>query len=160
MSFVINVPTDLAPSKPQGSAGPVPKGNYPVALYDIKAEEVKSGANAGKPRWNVQLRVTEGQYENRRFFAYIPLYVAGDFWKTQSFFEALGYDLKGAFTVPEINDILGKPLVARVTIREAEGQYEAENNVAGFNPAKPAGGADNLLASGATPVNAADLWVQ
>lgn len=157
MSFVINVPTDLAPSKPQGSTGPVPKGNYAVTLYDIKAEQVKSGANAGQPRWNVQLRVSEGQYENRRFFAYIPLYVAGDFWKTQSFFEALGYDLKGAFSVPEINDLLGKALVARVTIREAEGQYEAENNVAGFNPSKPTNGVENLVAAGAV---AADLWVQ
>lgn len=154
MSLIINVPTDLPAQG--GKSTPVPAGNYPVTVYEVKAETVKSGANAGKPRWNVQLRVSEGQYENRRFFAYVPLYVAGDFWKTQSFFESLGYDVKGAFSIPETVEVLGKPLTARVTIREAEGQYEAENNVAGFNAPK-AGGASS---SGVTNVaNAADIWV-
>jgi hypothetical protein len=108
MSLIINVPTDLPAQG--GKSTPVPAGNYPVTVYEVKAETVKSGANAGKPRWNVQLRVSEGQYENRRFFAYVPLYVAGDFWKTQSFFESLGYDVKGAFSIPETVEVLGKPL--------------------------------------------------
>jgi hypothetical protein len=155
MSFVINVPDNLPTTPSSDSLGPVPKGNYNTNIFDIKVEEVKSGANAGKPRWNVQLKIADGQYENRRLFVYIPLYVAGDFWKTQSFFEALGYSVKGQFSTPSPTEIMGKPIVARVTVREADGQYEADNNVAGFNvPAK----ADATLASlGATAV--ADAWV-
>jgi len=156
--FTINIPSDLPASSSGQSSTPVPAGNYPVTVYEVKSETVKSGANAGKPRLNVQLRISEGQYENRRVFVYIPLYVAGDFWKTQSFFESLGYDMKaGEFKVPEVADLLGKPTVARVTVREAEGQYEAQNNVSGFNVTK-AGSADSALASvGATPVS--DAWV-
>lgn len=153
MSLVINIPDNLPASGNKST--PVPAGNYAATVYEVKAETVKSGANAGKPRWNVQLRLSEGQYENRRVFAYVPLYVAGDFWKTQSFFEALGYDMKGAFSVPEVSEILGKPLTARLTVREAEGQYEAENNVAGFNAPKAAGSSATVT----TVANATDLWV-
>jgi hypothetical protein len=157
MSFVINVPDNLPTnSSSSESLGPVPKGNYNVNVFDVKVEEVKSGANAGKPRWNVQLKIADGQYENRRLFVYIPLYVAGDFWKTQSFFEALGYSVKGQFQTPQPNEIMGKSLIARVTVREADGQYEADNNVAGFNLAsKP----ESVLSSmGATAV-ANSPWV-
>lgn len=153
MTFVINVPDNLPSSPSTESLGPVPKGNYNVTIFDVKTEEVKSGANAGKPRLNVQLKIADGQYENRRLFVYIPLYVAGDFWKTQSFFEALGYSVKGEFKTPSPQDLMGKPLVARVTVREADGQYEADNNVAGFNvPAK----AESVLSSmGATATDSA-----
>lgn len=132
MSFTINVPEDAVQSSSSTDLGPIPAGTYRTTIFEAKAEEVRSGKNVGKPRWNVQFRVTEGQYENRRLFSYIPLYVAGDFWKTQAFFEALGYDVKGEFSVPEIADILGKSIDTKVTIREAEGEYAADNNVAGF----------------------------
>lgn len=155
-NLILNIPTDL-PQQKSADLGPVPKGNYAVTVYDIKAETVKSGPNAGKPRWNAQLRISEGQYENRRLFVYIPLYVAGDFWKTQSFFESLGYSVKGAFAIPEPSEVLGKATVARVTIREAEGQYSAENNVSGFNAPGSTSAVDNLAGIGATPVS--DAWV-
>lgn len=156
MSLTIKVPEGATTSQPSGDLGVLPKGTYTATVYEVKSEEVRSGANAGKPRWNVQFRISGGEYENRRVFAYIPLYVAGDFWKTQSFFEALGYDVKGDFTVPAPNEVLGKALDVRVTVREAEGDYPADNNVAGFN--KPTSAADALKAMGAKP--ASDLWVE
>ena len=155
MSFTIEVPKDYTPSS--GNTGPIepmPTGTYTATVFDIKAEEVKSGPNAGKPRWNVQFRVSDGQYENRRVFSYIPMYVAGDFWKFESFFSALGYEVKGKFSVPEINDVLGKSLNLRVKVREAEGDYPAANEVAGFNKATSA--ADNLKAVGASEV----VWAE
>jgi hypothetical protein len=155
-NLIIDIPDNL-PQQKSNDLGPVPKGNYAVTVYDVKAETVKSGANAGKPRWNVQLRISEGQYENRRLFVYIPLYVAGDFWKTQSFFESLGYSVKGSFAIPEPSEVLGKSTEARVAIREAEGQYSAENNVSGFNAKGASSAVDNLSAVGATPVS--DAWV-
>lgn len=156
MSLTIKVPENATSSQPSGDLGVLPKGTYTATIYEVKSEEVRGGANAGKPRWNVQFRVSGGEYENRRLFAYIPLYVAGDFWKTQSFFECLGFDVKGDFSVPDIKDVLGQPIDVRVTVREAEGDYPADNNVAGFN--KPSVGADALKAMGAKP--ASDLWVE
>lgn len=156
MSFTINVPSDYTPSTGNTDLGPIPAGTYSATLFEVKAEEVKSGANAGKPRWNVQLRIQGGQYDNRRVFTYIPMYVAGDFWKFEGFFSALGYKVEGAFQVPAINDILGKAVDVRVKIREAQGDYPASNEVAGFN--KPASITEALAAVGAKPVSE-DLWV-
>jgi hypothetical protein len=156
MSFTIEIPEGATSSAPTTDLGPVPKGNYATTVYDVKVEEVKSGPNAGKPRWNVQLRISEGQYENRRLFVYIPLYVAGDFWKTQSFFEALGFDVKGSFKVPAPADVLGKSVEARVAIREAENGYPADNNVAGFN--NPSSAEDVLKSMGAKPKE--ELWAE
>lgn len=147
MSFTINVPENVN-SEPQGDLGPIPAGTYRCTVFDATAEEVRSGANAGKPRWNVQFRISEGQYENRRLFSYIPLYVAGDFWKTQAFFTALGYDVKGEFTVPAVNEVLGKTVDVKATVREANGDYPADNNVAGF-----------VKAASSESSESKDLWV-
>lgn len=156
MSLTIKVPDNIQSSQPTGDLGVLPKGTYSATIYEVKPEEVRSGANAGKPRWNVQFRISAGEYENRRVFAYIPLYVAGDFWKTQNFFESLGFDVKGDFTVPAPKDILGKPVDVRVTVREAQGDYPEDNNVAGFN--KPTPGSETLLSMGAKQTS--DLWVE
>jgi hypothetical protein len=155
VSFVISVPEDALKSTGSVDRGPIPAGTYTCTVFEAKAEEVRSGKNAGKPRWNVQFRISSGPQENRRLFAYIPLYVAGDFWKTQSFFEALGYPVKGDFAVPAIVDVLGKSLDVKTTVREAEGDYPADNNVSGF--AKTGSSATDALASvGAT--ESEEIW--
>jgi len=159
MTTIINVPDNLPESSAsKGSYELLPKGKYEVTVYDIVPETVKSGENEGKPRWKVQLKISSGEFENRRLFALIPLYVAGDWWKTQSFFESLGYPVKGKFEVPDMKDVLGRSLTARVTIREARGDYPADNNVSGFEVAieKPV---EDLLQStlGATPVDSS-VW--
>lgn len=151
----IQIPDNLPQSTATGSYDPVPAGKYETTIYDVQAETVKSGQNAGKPRLKVQLRVSEGQHENRRLFVLIPLYVAGDFWKTQSFFESLGYSVKGNFQVPDTKDLLGKAVTARVIIREAQGDYPAENNVSGFEKSSAKSGADLLASMGATPTDSA-----
>jgi hypothetical protein len=158
MASFISVPENL-PQSNNASYEPLPKGKYEVTVFDIVHETVKSGENSGKPRWKVQLKVSSGEFENRRLFTLIPLYVGGDFWKTQSFFESLGYPVKGNFQIPETNDLLGKSLVVRVTIREANNGYEADNNVSGFEVQKSAE-AGNLLAAtlGATPVATESIW--
>ena len=150
----ISVPENL-PQSSSTSYEPVPAGKYETTIFDVQAETVKSGQNEGKPRWKVQLKIADGEFENRRLFVLIPLYVAGDFWKTQSFFESLGYPVKGNFDVPEINELLGKPVVARVVIREAQGEYPADNNVSGFEKGTAKSGADLLASMGATPTDSA-----
>lgn len=139
------------------SSGPmsvIPAGSYNATVFEVKQEEVRSGPNEGKPRFNVQFRISGGQYENRRVFSYIPLYVAGDFWKTQSFFSSLGYDMKsGDFEVPEVNELQGKAIGVRVKVGKDQ-NGEDRNEVAGFDKATT----ESLLgAMGATPVS--DVWV-
>lgn len=155
-----NITEEALATTSGGDYSPIPAGSYNATVYDIKQEEVKSGPNAGKPRFNIQFRISEGQHENRRVFGYIALYVAGDFWKTQSFFSALGYDMKsGKFEVPEVNELLGKAVGIRVKVGK-DGNGEDRNEVAGFDkPAK--GSVADLLADtlGAKPVATGDLWV-
>lgn len=146
----ISVPDNLSQNNNSDNFEPVPAGKYETTIFDIQAETVKSGQNEGKPRWKVQLKIAEGQFENRRLFVLIPLYIAGDFWKTQIFFESLGFKVKGNFDVPEINALLGKAIIARVVIREAQGDFPADNNVSGFEKASAKSGADLLASMGAT----------
>jgi hypothetical protein len=94
--------------------------------------------------------------ENRRVFSYVPLYVANDFWKTKSFFSALGIDMKaGDFTVPEAADLAGKPIGVRVKVG-ADQNGQPRNEVAGFDKATNSA-ASALEAIGAKPVD--DVWV-
>lgn len=158
MGIKITGITEDALTTSQSSGAPlsaIPAGSYNATIFDVKQEQVRSGPNEGKPRLNIQFRISSGQYENRRVFAYIALYVAGDFWKTQSFFKALGYDMKsGDFEVPETNDLLGKAIGVRVKVGKDQ-NGEDRNEVAGFDKAT----ADSLLDSlGATPVSS-DVWV-
>jgi hypothetical protein len=131
----------------------IPAGSYNATVFEVKQEEVRSGPNEGKPRFNVQFRISSGQYENRRVFSYIPLYVAGDFWKTQSFFSSLGYDMKsGDFEVPDLNELQGKAIGVRVKVGKDQ-NGEDRNEVAGFDKAT----SESLLtAMGAVP--AGDIW--
>lgn len=139
MSIVIKGITEATlTSSNTSDYSPIPAGNYSATIFDVKAEEVKSGENAGKPRFNIQFRIAAGPAENRRVFSYVPLYVAKDFWKTQSFFSALGYDLKsGDFAVPEIAELLGKSLTVRVKIGTDQ-NGAPRNEVSGFDAVKDA----------------------
>jgi hypothetical protein len=69
----ISVPDNLPQSSNTNSYEPVPAGKYETTIFDVQAETVKSGPNEGKPRWKVQLKIAEGQFENRRLFVLIPL---------------------------------------------------------------------------------------
>lgn len=152
-NFSINInESDLS----QNSYEVIPAGTYATTVFNVELTDVKNGDNAGKKQYKVQLRISEGQYENRRLFTYIPLYTGKAFWKTQSFFEALGYDVKGGqFAVPTPNELAGKPVGARVKIAQDRDGVD-ENNVAGFN-APASTPANNLASVGATPV-ASNPW--
>jgi hypothetical protein len=151
--------TEEALSKSSGNAtslGAIPAGSYNATVFDVKQEEVRSGPNEGKPRFNVQFRISDGEYENRRVFSYVALYVAGDFWKTQSFFKALGYDMKsGDFEVPSPEELMGKSIGVRVKVGKDQ-NGEDRNEVAGFD--KATASTESVLSSlGAVP--AGDVWV-
>lgn len=150
----INI-TDEALAAAGGSYEPVPEGSYNATIFNVVSETVKSGDNAGKPRYNVQFALTGEGVNNRRVFSYVPLYVAKDFWKTQSFFKALGYDMKaGDFEVPTATDLAGKPIGVRVKIGQDQ-EGKPKNEVGGFDKSTDSAAAA-LAATGAKPVG--DVW--
>ena len=153
-SIKINI-TEEALVETGGSYEPVPAGSYNATIFDVKSETVKSGDNAGKPRYNVQFALTGEGVNNRRVFSYIPLYVAKDFWKTKSFFSAIGVDMAaGDFVVPEPNELAGKPIGVRVKIGQDQ-EGKPKNEVAGFDKSTDTA-ASALAATGAKPVG--DVW--
>lgn len=154
MSYTLKFSEDVLESKGTGSLEPIPAGSYNATVFDIKEEEVRSGPNEGKPRFNIQFRLSDGQYENRRVFSYVPLYIGNDAWKAAAFFKSLGYDVKaGNFKVPEVADLLGKPIGVRVKVgTDLNGQ--PRNEVSGFD--KPTSGADVLSSLGATATD--ETW--
>lgn len=154
MALTINISAgDLAPKSDYSL---LPAGTYSATIFDLETLEVKSGENAGKPQFKIQLRISEGEFENRRLFTYVPLYTGKAFWKTQAFFEALGYDMKdGKFSVPAPKDLMGKAIAAKVKV--VTGLEGEENNVAGF--AKASNSPEALVKSlGGTPVAEEDTW--
>lgn len=154
MALTINISAgDLAPKSDYSL---LPAGTYSTTIFDLETLEVKSGENAGKPQFKIQLRVSEGEFENRRLFTYVPLYTGKAFWKTQAFFEALGYDMKdGKFAVPAPKDLMGKTIGAKVKV--VAGLEGEENNVAGF--VKAGSTPEALIASfGGKPVAEEDTW--
>jgi len=152
----LNITQDALDSTTGGDYTPVPEGSYNATIFDVKSEEVRSGENAGKPRFNIQFRLSGPGVENRRVFSYVPLYVAKDFWKTKAFFSSLGIDMAaGKFVVPEPNELLGKAIGVRVkTGVDQNGQ--PRNEVAGFD--KAVEGAENILASLGATAAVGDVW--
>lgn len=148
-SIKISGITEEALADKGGSYEPIPAGSYNATVFEAKLEQVKSGPNEGKPRFNIQFSITDEGHKNRRVFSYVPLYVANDFWKTKSFFAALGIDMKaGDFTVPDAIDLAGKPIGVRVKVG-VDQNNQPRNEVAGFD--KPTDAAAAALAGiGAT----------
>jgi hypothetical protein len=138
-----------------GSFEPVPAGSYNATIFDAKLEEVRSGPNEGKPRFNIQFSITDAGHANRRVFSYVPLYVANDFWKAQAFFKALGYDMKaGDFEVPSVTELSGKPIGVRVKISQDQ-NGQPKNEVSGFDKSTDSAAAA-LASTGAKPVG--EVW--
>jgi hypothetical protein len=138
-----------------GDYTPVPEGSYNATIFNVVSETVKSGPNEGKPRFNIQFKLTDNGVANRRVFSYVPLYVAKDFWKTKAFFSSLGIDMgAGSFTVPEPEALLGKPIGVRVKIG-VDQNNQPRNEVGGFDKSTDTAAAA-LAATGATAVGA--VW--
>lgn len=153
MGYTISFSAESLESK--GTSTPVPAGSYNATVFDIKEEEVRSGPNEGKPRFNVQFRISEGEHENRRVFSYVPLYAGNDAWKAAAFFKSLGYDIKaGNFKVPATADLLGQPIGVRVKVGSDQ-NGQPRNEVGGFDKATTA--SDILASVGATAVDK-DTW--
>lgn len=148
-----NITEEALASTQGGDYGVVPAGSYNATVFEVKSETVRSGPNEGKPRYNIQFKLSGEGVNNRRVFGYVALYVANDFWKTQSFFSALGYDMKsGKFVVPEPSELAGKAIGVRVKVGKDQNGAD-RNEIGGFDKPTAESSADAALSSiGAKPV--------
>lgn len=130
MSRLVNITGDAVKASRTVGVGfdPLPSGWYNCTIYDIEEKEFKNkGKHPGDTYLNLELRVAEGDFENRRVFAMVPLF---ERWapgpKTPDgfptllipFLEGLGYDLEDVeeLEIPEDEDLIGEYITVRVAV--------------------------------------------
>lgn len=75
-TFTIDLTGQQVLSERSGGFAPIPADTYNGFIYDIEQKEFTSEANAGKPYFNIQLRISDGEYSGRVLFAMVPLFTA------------------------------------------------------------------------------------
>jgi hypothetical protein len=123
----------------------IPSGTYRATVYEVTQKFTKGGPEAalpaGTPMLNVQFRIADGDYENRRLFrSYViaPEKIKGKKYENKSvtdgilygFLKAIGYDpddiKSGAFQL-DFADMAGR--ACRVKVGQRVYQGETQNEV-------------------------------
>lgn len=138
MSRLVNITGDAVKASRSVGVGfdPLPAGWYNCSIYDIEEKEFRNkGKHPGDTYLNLELRVSEGDFENRRLFAMVPLF---ERWapgpKTPEgfptllipFLEGLGYDLEDVeeLEIPEDEDLIGEFITVRVSVEVDDYQLQ------------------------------------
>lgn len=105
----------------------IPPGVYPVHVFDI---EPMRGKDSGAPYFNVTLKISEGQYQNRNLWTTISLH-KNALWKLKQVCQQFEIDLSGQVTLQDIYEALstefrGQMALATVGQRMYEGQLRNE----------------------------------
>lgn len=141
MGIVVNVSSK---EQAAGTFEPIPAGWYKMTISDGELVESKSKKNKGKPMYNLEFTVQEGKFEGRKTRTNACLW-EGALYTIVNLLKALGYTVdEGALEVPEIDELLGKDVMAKVAIRppqeivQEDGSkktYDEQNEVKGFKSA-------------------------
>ena len=122
--------------EPSSSFDPIPAGWYQAIISN---SEIKATRDGYGEYLSLTLQIIEGQYENRLVFARLNLKNAND--------KAVDIARKDLAAIcravgvmspqasEELHDI---PLMIKVKIRPAQGEYEASNDVGGYKAAEGA----------------------
>ena len=120
---------DASTIEPSSSFDPIPAGWYKAIISN---SEMKPTRNGGE-YLSLTLQVIEGQYANRLVFARLNLKNAND--KTV---EIARKDLAaicravGVMSPQSSEELHDKPLMIKVKVRPAQGEYDASNDVGGY----------------------------
>lgn len=130
---------------------PVPIGPYTATIFEIKETEVKTGANAGKPRLKFQFRIVDGETSpagqnqgNRRLFSDVNAF-EGFSQKTQQntppyelidIGKAIGlsHDEINNIDTDDMSDWLGKEL--QLTVTHVKKQHQVDGSWVDIEPAE------------------------
>lgn len=113
----------------------VPKGKYEVEVVEIKLgqREPRDEDDHPAPYLNFQLKITEGEYENRRLFM-VASFSEKAIGRTKALLETFGVDVQGKtpLKVDQATDVViepdleGEPAIATVRIEKGqEGEMQS-----------------------------------
>ena len=116
--------------EPSSSFDPIPAGWYTAI---ISSSEMKATRDGYGEYLSLTLQVIEGQYENRLVFARLNLKNAND-----KAVDIARKDLAaicravGVMSPQGSEELHDKPLMIKVKVRPASGDYEASNDIGGY----------------------------
>lgn len=122
--------------EPSSSYDPIPAGWYQAIISNSEMKPTRDGYGE---YLSLTLQVIEGQYANRLIFARLNLKNAND-----KAVDIARKDLAaicravGVMSPQSSEELHDKPLMIKVKVRPAQGEYEASNDVGGYKAAEGA----------------------
>lgn len=141
---------DASTVTPQASYTPIPAGVYLACVTDSDVVPLKSGAGQGM---KLTFEILEGQFVKRKIFEHLNIQHSNPDTEriAQSQLSALCHAV-GVVRLTDTAMLHDKPVKIRVKIRPAAGDFEARNQVSGYESA--AGAAPAAFGGAAPAANA------
>jgi hypothetical protein len=124
---------DASQVAPQASTGPLPAGVYLAHIVESDVQPLKSGNGEGL---KLTFEVIDGQFKGRKIWENLNIRHSNE--DTQRIAQSQLSALCHAVNVIKLMDTAAlhfKPVRISVTVREAQGQYKANNNIKGYESA-------------------------
>jgi hypothetical protein len=124
---------DASTVAPQAPTGPIPAGVYLAHCTESDVGPLKSGNGTGL---KMTFEILDGQYKNRKVWENLNIQHTSE--ETQRIAQSQLSALCHAVNVIKLEDTAAlhfKPVKIKVTVREAQGQYQASNNIKGYESA-------------------------
>ena len=153
---------DASTVAPQAVTGPIPAGTYLAHCTESDVGPLKSGNGTGL---KMTFEILDGQYKGRRVWENLNIQHTNE--DTQRIAQSQLSALCHAVNVIKLEDTAAlhfKPVKIKVVVREAQGQYQASNNIKGY---ESAGGATPAFApaseaapAAVAPASKAPAWAK
>jgi hypothetical protein len=150
---------DASTVAPQASTGPVPAGTYLAQVIESDIKDLASGNGKGL---KLTFEIIDGQYKGRRIWENLNIQHTNEDSQriAQSQLSALCHAI-GVIKLRDTAALHMKPVNIKVTVREAEGKYQASNNVKGYESAGPVALTQAAEAPSApAPASKAPAWAK
>ena len=132
---------DATQVAPQQGMDPIPAGWYKAFIAD--GEVVPSGKDPtkGNTRAALEFKVVDGDYKGRVVFEGLNIKHDNDVAQriAHEQLSAICHAV-GVLRPNDLKQLFGKPLMIKVTVRPAEGEYEPRNSIRAFKPVDSAAG--------------------
>ncbi len=108
---------------------PVPSGKYNAKVTEITLEECgENSKNPGKPYWNIEFTIQDGQYTDRKVWSNCMLFSPALYTFSQ-LMKALGYNVEeGDFEVPDPDELISRDVSLKVVKMRDEYKMEKEGS--------------------------------
>ena len=150
---------DASTVAPQASTSPIPAGTYLAQVIESDIKDLASGNGKGM---KLTFEIIDGQYKGRRIWENLNIQHTNEDSQriAQSQLSALCHAV-GVIKLRDTAALHMKPVNIKVTVREAEGKYQASNNVKGYESAGPVAPTQAAEAPSApAPASRAPAWAK